>query len=184
MPLLTKGLGFSPSTLLLGGLFTRPPTPPPPPPVALLRDRPILKLIKAALDATGEFHEVTTAGEPEFAGVSSESYKLASLELGKWKEEFLGWDTNAVAQLRTVQFTLTVHVRDPDPVARDNEADRLYAVAANAVNGNSFGDTTFTDFTYLHGGRQLPVRGAERRTEITGQFAYEISNWNTRNTTP
>lgn len=158
----------------------------PAPRVTGVRDRPILRLIAAALLDTGEFHDVTTGGLPEDAGGSAEAYRLASLEITGFNEDrvTLGSDANGTPCLRTCRFNLTVQVRDPDADARDDEADRLAQVASNAINGKSFGGETFCDLTRLGDARYLPATGPERRLQQSGSFAYDITDYGTRNTEP
>jgi hypothetical protein len=147
---------------------------------ASLRDRGILKLIAGLLTATEEFHDVTTGGLPEQVGSSAENLKLASLELAAF-EEVARWDDGDIE--RTVQFWLWILVRDPDPDTRDDEADRLQAVAANAIVGQSVGGATFIGKTKLGRGVYEPARGVERRLKVMGQFAYEVPAWDGRSST-
>ena len=159
-------------------------TPPPVPATLPVRDRPILRLIRDALMASKEFDAVTTSGLPEMDGQSAGIARLGSLELQSSKEVVLFSDPYNVTVERTVHFLLTVSDRDNDPDARDDEADRLVAVAANAINGNDFGGVTIVDRTFLSAGTHLPPMGVERRIKAAGQFVYLIPSWNTRNTTP
>jgi hypothetical protein len=148
-----------------------------------VRDRDFLRLVRDALEATNEFHEVTTRGLPEDAGGSAESLKLAALSLAGFTEQTWFNGGAGVPQYREVQFTLTVLVRDPDPDACADEADRLGAVAADAVNGRSLGGLTFTDKTRLTGGKYLPSATPEVRLQIAGTFAYDLADYTGHDTT-
>jgi hypothetical protein len=156
----------------------------PPPAVAPYRDRDYLRFCRDLLELTDEFGLVTTSGLPESDGQSAEVQKLASLELKGYREDHLGSDYNAQPLLRSVEFLLTIHVRDPDPDARDDELDRLAQVAGNALVGKPLGGESLAPFTQLGRGVYEAAQGPERRLRVLGTFVYEISDWGTRDTTP
>jgi hypothetical protein len=177
--LLTVGLGLSrlPGSLLTHGLGLGGVTPPEPPvtPVVTIRDRQILKRFAEKLVERDRFHEVGTAGLPEQKGASAEHYRKVSMdvrsfvEVPRWSEPGRGLTVE-----RVVDFALVIHVRDADPDVRDDEADRLYVIAANTISQEKLDSQLVQDKTWLNRGRYLLTDGIERRIECTGQFTYLI----------
>lgn len=155
-----------------------------PPSAVAFRDRHMLKLIAAALVATGEFDDVRTSGPPEERGTPSEESRLATLELKGWREEDQSNDYAAVIQDRTITFTLVIAVRHEDPDLRDDEADRLCQVCANAINGRSFGGVNIPDHTRLLSGVYHPAQSPERRLTCQGRLVYSVSDFGTHAANP
>jgi len=176
------GLGVSPGYLLtagLGGYASDGDTPP-----QAKRDRQILKQLGKLLQEADGYHEVATTGTPEAAGRSAEHYRKISLDIAGWSEESR-WSEGggAITLLRNVDFTLTIHVRDADPDARDDEADRLYCLAANVINHQSFDAWLVPGMTWLSRARYLPTDGTERRIQCSGRFTYLVTSGDGRTTT-
>jgi hypothetical protein len=146
------------------------------------RDLQILDLVRQAVDATNEFQEVTLGGIADTKAETSETLKLADLDIRGTATKTMWSDPDAVPQERTVRFTLTIHVRDPDPVTRLHELDRLHSVASNAVNGKSFGGQTYVGATGLGDSTFEPPAGSEQRLRVAGSFTYEVSDWDQFNT--
>jgi hypothetical protein len=139
-----------------------------------LDDYQYLRLIAERLGDTGEFDEVTTTGLPEGMGGSADDARLACLELATWQDVDLYSDPDATPQVRTVHYHLHILVRSEDPDVRDDEVDRLAAVAGAALNGASLGDASFTGKMRLSRGRWLTAAGPERRMHVNGEFSYLI----------
>jgi hypothetical protein len=149
-----------------------------------IRDRGILKLIKVALDGTGQFEKVTTSGLPEEAGQSASNLALAGLELAAFSEITQANDYHAVPQQRSVDFLLYIHVRHPEPDTRDDLVDYLQNVAANAINGQPLGGVTYADWTRLGRGQWMQATGTERRLVCRGTFVYDIPDYAAHDDTP
>ena len=146
------------------------------------RDRKILAIIAELLHETGRFDHVATTGPPEDVGQSAEFSAMVTLEIISFEAHIPWTDYTTFPLLRTVRYALTIYARDPDPDARDNLADLLFAVASNALNGVSYGGETIDGLCLLGQGTYQPATGVERRLKVTGQFAYEIPDLTAYNT--
>lgn len=151
---------------------------------ALYRDRQYLKIIAGLLVETGQFDAVTTTGPPEDRGQTAEYLKLAGLELAGFKEETWASEPTGPSYLRTVQYLLYLHVRDPDPDARDDEIDRLAQLAANAVVAQELGGESVFQATTLARGQYQAAVAPERRLKIAGEFQYVLESPSDRNADP
>lgn len=150
--------------------------------MAVYRDRQILHLIAGILRDTGQFELVTTSGLPEVQGQPAEAATLATLEIDSWDEDkFADEPVDAFSYFRTVRYTLTIHVRNADPDARDDEADRLAAVCGNALVGENYGGEMIETYSTLQKGTYQPAASVERRLKIAGQFAYDVEGRTARN---
>jgi hypothetical protein len=166
------GLGRPPGMLLTLGLGVAATAE-----VSKIRDRQILAMLAAKLRERDRFHEVGTAGLPEQKGASAEHYRKVSMDVRSFVETPRWSDLNRGLTIeRVVDFALVIHVRDADPDVRDDEADRLYAIAANTISQEKLDSTLVQDKTWLNRGRYLLTDGIERRIECTGQFTYLIEN--------
>lgn len=141
------------------------------------RDRKILKVIASLLRDASEFGLVTTSGPPEVHGQSAEHARLAGLELSDFVETSEYSDHDASYLIRVVQYILHIYVRDQDPDVRDDEADRLYNVATNALSGVGYEADVIPERSWLRRGQYLPADGIERRLRVLGQFVYTVPNW-------
>lgn len=150
-----------------------------------LRDRQILKRLGALLAAANQFHAVGTAGIPEEKGASAENYRAISMDVTGFSESSQWSEPDrAVTLLRKVAIKVVIHVRDADPDARDDEADRLYCLAANTIGQQSLDRWLIADMCHLSQGRYLLTDGTERRIECTGQIAYLVAGHAGRHVTP
>jgi hypothetical protein len=161
------------------------PPPPPPPPVAVAayRDYQFLRILADLLAATDEFDEVRTGGLPELQGASAAADRLACLELAGWEDRDNYDDPDSVPQIRTVHYWLHLLVRAEDPDLRDDETDRLLAVAVNTLNGVALGATSYPNKSRLSRGHWLDAAGPERRMKVAGQFVYEVDDYSLHSTT-
>lgn len=150
-------------------------------PSAPYRDRQLLALVAAALDATGQFDDVRTDGRPDLAG--AQAGRVASLDLSGFEDDYdaLGDGYSGSPVQHTVTFTVTLQVRDVDANTCKDVLDRLRAVISNAVNGQSFGGVTLPDFTViLRGSYASPAAtasgGVEQTLVIEAQFSYFLDS--------
>ena len=148
------------------------------------RDRQVLARLAdviAVADAAGVggsgFHEVRTNGLPEDVGASAEHYRKVSMDVVGWTERDLFSEPGrAVTVERTAEIRVVVHVRDQDPDARDDEADRLANLASNSVHQASLEGWLVADKSHLRRGRYAAATGVERRIELTGQICYLVDS--------
>lgn len=151
-----------------------------------MRERDFRNALKAALEATGEFDEVTLIGLPETDGGSAASDALlAAIQPGR-TSMLTGWDAApAGGRAFTCQFLVTILARRSDPELCDDLAEQLLDVARNAVDGQAlvpgFNEPQKTMAT---GWAWLPRTAPERRIAITITYNYVQDGWASADTSP
>lgn len=146
------------------------------------RDRQYLAAIAGLLTDTGMFDDVVTSGLPEQFGQAAGSASLCALELdGFVEEKFADEPVDEFSYSRTVQYSLWILVRDGDPDTRDDLADQLAQVAANALVGQSYLGTCYFTYSKLGSGKYEPAKAPERRLRLRGEFCYGIDGRDARN---
>ena len=106
------------------------------------RERDIRQMIRDVLEATREFDGVYLSGLPE-AGRRSGDARAVWIEPG----ETTGprpWDDTAGDLLMTCRVNLAFLARDDDPQIRDETAELLLNVAANALGGQALAGATLS----------------------------------------
>jgi hypothetical protein len=146
------------------------------------RDRDILKAIAGLIRNTNQFDDVFTWGMPEFQGSSASEVKVACVEITNFEEHTQADDFAAIPQDRTIYFDITVLVRMNDPDLRDDEADRLVNVCANALTGQSILGQTVLDWTRIARGRWLKATAPERRVVCSSQCTYTVFDYTSAST--
>ncbi len=166
--IISRGLGFG--LLVTRGLARSIPS-------RQARDADVIDAIIAALKATRAFDDVAWGEEPERWGRGAEKSALAVVEPSDWGE-IDEWDdepgADGLGYSVKSTFTLTIHVRNPDPRTRDRKLDYLLNVAKNAIDGNGFGGLVVNDLTILRRGKYSPARNPERRMTIVGEYSYLV----------
>jgi len=148
-----------------------------------MRDRDVRNAIHDALIATGAFDGVWIWGLPEDYGTGASQLAAAAIEPESSKQEDR-WDSEPGGGLivtSTVRITLLQ--RDDDPQRRDEAAELLFDVAANALNGQSLGALTVPGWTRFTGWRWQTATSPERRIAATFQYAYIVEGWDNYDTT-
>lgn len=161
---------------------------------ARLRDFQVLQEIGRALEATRQFQAVRYT-LPEADAVESGVVRLACLRLAGGVKKPT-WDEGNPAGLQILEresaFNLTIIYRDPNPQLFQAELDRLFEVASNAIDGESFGATTVDGAategstvpskTYLVNWNYEEPSNVEQRLRIVGKFARLVTGWKGNNT--
>jgi hypothetical protein len=150
------------------------------------RDRTLLtKFVVPALEATREFDVVALRHSSEIHSKSEAFDRAAAfLEIDGFEEKDVRDDYGDTPSDRTVEFTLVIAVRREDIDERDDEADRLCAVAANAINDLAMGGANYPALTRVRGGKWQPPQTPERRVSLRGRLVYEVTGWGEHNTDP
>lgn len=145
-----------------------------------VRDDDIFQEIVIALRATGEFdgvHYPSPSPEHGFAAGEIRSAVLTPIA-SDWDSQYddgLG----AADVIRNVMYTVTVAVREPDPVTRAREFDRLANVVSNALDGKSLAGVTLPALTGFRSGRVGRLSSPEQQITLTGNFTYFVDGWST-----
>ena len=140
--------------------------------VSPFRDSHAYGAIAAALTATGAFADVAFGTTLERRAAGADRTPAAVITPDAWAELD---DVDPVEIVRRVFFTLTLVVRDEDPVARFDALDRLTSVAQNAIDGSDLGGATLPALTLLRRGRFDPgSRHPEQGVILHGEFTFLI----------
>jgi hypothetical protein len=148
----------------------------PPDGVAVMRDGDGFKAILDVLAATGEFAIVSFGTTADRRSAGADLTPAAVVTPDAWYEAD---DTDPVVLVRRVFFTLTLVVRDEDPLARYDALDRLSCVALNALDGADLGGDCIAALTRAYRGRFEPTpTHPEQSVAIHGEFTYLIPSLN------
>lgn len=133
--------------------------------------------IRARLEATGYFSQVSTRGTPEEQGFSAGD--LVAAVIGMTTDDttdlFDGGDGTGLRVDERCPVTLMV--RNADPQLRDRQLDLVRNVLRRAVNGQSLAGMTVPDRTYVKNSRPMPPKAPERRIEATVVWTYLPESW-------
>lgn len=143
------------------------------------RDRDMRNAIRDALDATGAFAVVSVSGSlPEDQGLGASELTAAIIQpdTDTWQG---GWDAQPEGLVELVATAIvTVLVRHEDPQARDERAEQLVMLVANAVNGAMLvPGYNVPGKTRVQRWRWQPARPPERRIAIPVQWTYLVDGW-------
>ena len=149
-----------------------------------MRDRDVRNAMQAALAATGAFDAVWLWGLPEAHGSGASRLAIATIEPVSSVQDDR-WDSAATGSLVvTSQVAITLLARHEDPQTRDENAELLLDVVANALNGQSLAGFTIPELTRLASWRWSPPSAPERRVEAIFGYQYIVDFWNSYDLTP
>jgi hypothetical protein len=146
------------------------------------RDRDVRLAIASILEATNEFDGVYSRCLSEVPSRRAGDARAVSIEPDStdFSDDWGGGAANSndpaplIVQSR---LRLTFMTRLDDPSARDDEAERLSNVAANALNGQSLAGLTLPAFSRFESLRWLPPEPPERRVSATFVYRYIVDSW-------
>ena len=146
----------------------------------LYRDRDAFSSIASGLTATGEFADVFFGPSPGMRAAGANRSPAALITPEGWTEID---DSDPILVVRHVTYTLTIIVRDEDPLARYELLDRLSCVAQNAIDGSDLVGVCLPGLTKLRRGRfdQKPNH-PEQSVVLVGEFSYVIPSFTGHNT--
>lgn len=149
-----------------------------------MRDRDVRSAIQAALAATGAFDAVYLWGAPEGRGSGASRFAIATVEpLSSVQED--KFDSAATGSLVvTSQVALTLIARHEDPQLRDEAAELLLDVAADALNGQALAGFTIPELTRLLNWRWPAPTAPERWIEAVFSYQYIVDFWNSYDVNP
>ena len=148
--------------------------------ISPLRDRDAFDAIFAALVNTSEFAAVIVGTTPDRMTVGSDLTPVAVITPESWAELD---DVDPIMLVRQVEFTLSLIVRDEEPIARFERLDRLSCVVLNAVDWLEPWWSVSPRATRLRRGRyEFDSKHPEQRLLLWGEFSYLIPSLNGHNT--
>jgi hypothetical protein len=149
-----------------------------------MRDRDVRNAIQAALAATGAFDGVWLWGLPQEYGTAASQSAAAMLEpLSSLQSD--EWDSqDGGALMVTTRVVLTLLYRANDPQERDEAAELLINIAADALNGQSLGGFTLPAHTRFESWTWQPPEPPERRIKAIFVYRYLVEGWAEYDTSP
>jgi hypothetical protein len=143
-----------------------------------MRDRDVRNAIHDALVETGAFDGVWIWGLPEAYGSGASQLAAAAIE-PELSTQDDRWDSAPGGSLIvTSRVTLTFLQRHEDPQLRDEAVERLFASAANALNGQSFAGLALPQLSRFLSWRWEKPQAPERRITSTFSYSYFVEGWN------
>ena len=155
-----------------------------------MRDRDVRLAIQTLLQATGAFDAgaVTMTGLlPDVqAAVSDQAAAVIdpvtttfdSAKLGVSTGTGMGWDSEPGGGIIIFSsVTITLLFRHEDPELRDEGVERLFDVAANALNGQCLATITLPAFTRFSGYKWVTATPPERQIVATFGYQYILEGW-------
>ncbi len=149
-----------------------------------MRDRDVRDAIQTALLATGAFDGVYLWGAPEVRGANSSLAAIALIEpvSSEQDDPFDSAVTGSLVVTSTVKISLVA--RNEDPQLRDESAELLLDLAANALNGQSLAGFTLPELTRMASWRWQNPIPPERTIEALFRYQYLVPLWNSYDTNP
>jgi hypothetical protein len=146
------------------------------------RDRDVRLAIASILEATHEFDGVYVKSLSEVPSQRAGDARAVSIEPDTmdFSDDWGGGPTDSTDPpplIVSARLRLTFMTRLDDPSARDDEAERLANVAANALNGQSLAGLTLPAFSRFESLKWLPPEPPERRVSATFVYRYIVDSW-------
>jgi hypothetical protein len=144
-----------------------------------MRDRDVRNAIVTALQITGAFDSggVWITGLPEDSGSAASDFAAAAIEPDSSNQEDR-WDSQTDGGLIiTSRVRITLLFRNADPQLRDEGAEQLLDVAADALNGQNLAGLTLPGMTRLTSWTWQPPTAPERRITATFTYSYIVDGW-------
>jgi hypothetical protein len=148
-----------------------------------MRDRDVRNAIVTVLTATGAYDGVWVTGLPEDSGSGSSVQAAAAIEPVSSTQDDR-WDSQTDGGLVVTSLVrITLVYRHDDPQLRDEGAELLLDVAANALNGQSLAGLTLPGLTRFTGWSWTAPTAPERRIAATFSYQYIVEGWGGYDTT-
>lgn len=145
--------------------------------MAAFRDRDVRNAMRDLADATGAFDIATCGGLPEARGQAGDQYNSVYIDPLDWTDESPYDDPDQPILVRTATVKVTISAIAADPVERDEAAERLCDVLANAWNGVALGGVAYPDKSQFTTWRWLNPIDVERRVEAKFTYQYEVGGF-------
>jgi hypothetical protein len=140
------------------------------------RERDVRQVVHDLLEQTGAFDEVYLTGLPERRGGRSGNSRLVCIEPAETSQSE-PWDDLGGDLLLTCRLNLVFLSRHEDPQIRDETAELLLNVAANALGGNSLAGATIPSRTRIQSWTWQAPSAPERRITAVLQYEYLVTGW-------
>jgi hypothetical protein len=140
------------------------------------RERDIRERIRDVLEDTGAYDGVYLSGLPEDRGEPSGDARSISIEPAETAAA-APWDDTAGDQVMSCRVSLTIMARDEDPQIRDETAELLLNVAANALSGQALAGATLPGMTRITSWSWQRPRAPERRIAAVLECRYLVQGW-------
>ena len=95
------------------------------------------------------------------------------------------WDgSTSTGLVVTSRVNITLYARAEDPQIRDEGAELLLDITANALNGQSLAGLTLPDLTRVNSWRWSQPMPPERMIAVSFSYQYIVEGWEGYDTTP
>jgi hypothetical protein len=138
-------------------------------------------MIRDVLEDTGAFDGVYLCGLPEDRGEPSGDARSVSIEPGETAVA-APWDDTTGDMVMTCRVNLTILARDEDAQIRDETAELLLNVAANALNGQALAGASLPCMTRIRSWSWQKPKAPERRVAAVLEYQYLVKGWTGANT--
>jgi hypothetical protein len=145
--------------------------------VTTYRERDARCAVRDLLDQSGVFDGVYLSGLPQDRGERCGDANAVAIEPMETTESD-PWDDVDGDLVLTCRLGLTILARHEDPQVRDETAERLLNMAANALFGNTLGGLALPSMTRIRSWNWQKPRAPERRISAVLEFQYLVSGWN------
>ncbi|WP_165251172.1 hypothetical protein [Paludisphaera soli] len=140
----------------------------------LQRERDARNWIVATLEATGIYDAVYSGAFAREDGRSAEDKRVAIVEPLD-STPFDPWSGgDGPFDYVECRLTLAFEARERDGIDCDDQAERLYAVAANALTGSNLGGLAMPAFSKFGRTAWRPPKAPGRRIEATFTYRYLV----------
>jgi hypothetical protein len=149
--------------------------------VTLFRERDVRCLIRDMLEQTGAFDGAYLSGLPEERGERAGNSRTVSIEPAETRQVD-PWDEPDGDPIMTCQVALTILARHEDPQTRDEIAELLLNVAANALWRSTLGGAAIASRTQIRSWNWQPTKAPERRIKAVLEYQYLVDGLTGLNT--
>lgn len=140
-----------------------------------MRERDVRNNIRDRLLATNAFTDVWITGLPEDSGAAASDLTAAAIEPVATGMRS-GWDAQTEGAIEFIAtVTVTLLARNEDVQLRDEQAELLLDILADAVDGKSLAGLTVPGKTYVSAWKWQPPAPPERRIAATVSFSYIVT---------
>jgi hypothetical protein len=146
------------------------------------RERDVRQVVHDLLDQTGAFDGVYLSGLPERRGGRAGDSRSVYIEPAETTRSDPSDDWEG-EPLLTCRLNLIFLARHEDAQLRDESAELLLNVAADALGGNSLGGVALPSRTRIQSWTWQPSAAPERRIMAVLEYQYLVDGWAGFNTT-
>jgi len=141
-----------------------------------IRERDVRNAIHDLLEATGAYDGIYRTGLPEDRGERAGQTRVVVVEPDQTNQAE-PWDDTSGDLVMTCRLAVTFLARHEDPQIRDETAELLLNVAANALNGRSLAGLTLPSSTRFRSWSWQKPTAPERRIRAVLEYQYLIPGW-------